>query len=860
MLKLKQSLLILSTFCMTAILSVASHAAEKFHYFSADERFDEVIPTPESSLGYPVGTWHVRHDQLIQYMGTLAKRSNRVNYAEIGQTHEQRKLVHLTISSPENLAKLEDIKRRHLAIWQTGESDNGQKLPLIIWMGYSIHGDEASGSNAAMLVAYYLAASKSDFVKQLLKETVIIVDPSLNPDGLSRFAHWANSHKSKNLVADPENREHQQGWPSGRTNHYWFDLNRDWLLLTHPESRARIEQFHQWRPHVLTDFHEMGPNSTYFFQPGIPERTNPNTPQQNISLTNLLGEYHAEALDRDKQFYFTKESFDDFYFGKGSTYPDAHGSIGILFEQASARGHLQETQHGLLSFEQAIKNQLTTSLSTFKGALENKEKLQAYQQSFVAETQEEAKKDDVAGFIFEIDRDRTGFNQLLDILQRHQIKVFQVVDDAEIDDQRFAAGKSYFVPNQQPEYRLIKSLFSERKSFKDNTFYDVSSWNIAHAFNLEFAPVPDNRLRRLTLAKEPAKALPGVKNNLNPEAVAFLFGWEDANAPSLLQTLMKNGFHTNISSRPFTAKTAEGEWPFFPGTVVVKNNGRQPDSAASRITDFADKAGVKVWSAMTGLTSEGSDLGSRHVLPISSPKLLLVGGEGTSQYEVGEIWHYLDQFIGESPSIVELSRLSKLDLSYYTHLIFADGDYDEVDEKTVEKISSWLRSGGILIGQKRASKWFAEKEWLQTKFADKEAIDKAFDTSTYQFSEREQLSAKKRIAGAVFEANVDHSHPLLFGFSEKPLPMFKNSNLIMKKPSKPFVAPATYTASPLMAGYASEELQQLVANTAAIVSHRVGQGRVIAFADNVNFRGYWRGTRRLMTNAIYMSPFISVSG
>ncbi|XOV80138.1 MAG: M14 family zinc carboxypeptidase [Aestuariibacter sp.] len=832
----------------------------EYPYFSTEEVFDDSVPTPESELGYPVGQWHVRHDQLVNYMTSLAENSNRVQIEQIGETHEQRKLLHLTISSPENLARIEDIRNQHLQVWQSGKRKQNEELPLVIWMGYSIHGDEASGSNAALLVAYYLAASKSEFARNLLDKAVIIFDPSLNPDGLSRFAHWANTHKSKNLVADRDNREHQQGWPSARTNHYWFDLNRDWLLLTHPESQARIKQFHKWRPHVLTDFHEMGSDSTFFFQPGIPSRTNPFTPEQNVSLTNLLGEYHAEALDDDKQFYFTKEGFDDFYYGKGSTYPDAHGSIGILFEQARVRGHLMETIHGPLHFQEAIKNQLTTSFSTFKGALENKVKLQQYQRSFVVQTAEQARDDKVAGYIFEMGNDRTRFNQLLDILQRHQIQVYQVVEDVEIDEQRFAAGQSYFVASEQTQYRLIKSLFSERKSFKDNTFYDVSSWNIAHAFNLRFSAVPDNRWRRLTLAKEQAQPLPEVTNSLSQDAVAYLFSWEDANAPRLLQDLLDENFKASISSKGFTADTAEGEWAFLPGTVVLRNDSEQPADAVTQLTELANAASIKIWSAMSGLTPTGSDLGSRHVKPIQSPNVLLVGGEGTSQYEVGEVWHYLDVFIGKSPSIVDLSRLAKVTLADYSHIIFVDGSYDDVSDKTSNKIHNWLQAGGVLIGQKKAAQWFAEKEWLKTHFADKEAIDKAFDTSTYQFGDRDQLAAKKRIAGAVFETQVDFTHPLLFGFTEKPLPMFKNSNLIMKKPAKPFLTPVTYTAAPLLAGYTSEELQKMVANTAAVVSHKVGKGRIVAFADNVNFRGYWRGTRRLMSNAIFMAPFISVSG
>ncbi|PTB99073.1 peptidase M14, partial [Thalassospira xiamenensis] len=263
------------------------------------------------------------------------------------------------------------------------------------------HGDEPSGSNAALLFAYYLAAAEGDAIEQVLADSIILLDPSLNPDGLARFAQWTNQHKSQNLVADSQHREHVQDMPRGRVNHYWFDLNRDWLLLQHPESRARIANFQKWKPNVLTDFHEMGTDSTFFFQPGIPTRRNPHTPEENVELTAALAEKHAAALDEQGRLYFTEEAFDDFYVGKGSTYPDVHGAVGILFEQASSRGHLQESINGDVSFPFTIQNQLTTSLTTLFGAHANKAWFLDYQQRFYKEAMAAAQDADFDGYLLQ---------------------------------------------------------------------------------------------------------------------------------------------------------------------------------------------------------------------------------------------------------------------------------------------------------------------------------------------------------------------------------------------------------------------------------------------------------------------------
>ena len=845
---------------IVSMIGASVHAAQSWSvnsdldYLPANQNYDPQIPLPEEVLGYPVGTWHVRHDQLVAYMYRLAEASDRITIRETGRTHESRPLVLLTITAPENHQNVPQMREQHLARIKSGEAAPAD-APLFLYMGYSVHGNEPSGANAALLVAYHLAASRSQEVESLLKENVVLLDPSLNPDGLSRFAQWANMHKGYSLVADKAHREHREHWPSGRTNHYWFDLNRDWLLLTHPESKARITQFHQWRPHVLTDFHEMGTDSTYFFQPGIPSRKNPWTPDTNVTLTNALGDFHAQALDEAKQLYFTQEAFDDFYYGKGSTYPDAHGSVGILFEQASSRGHLQDSINGELSFPATIQNQFTTSLSTFAGSVANKAAILAYQQQFYRDTRSLIDDDKVKGYLLGVNADQQRLARAADILARHQIEFSMLAEDNTIDGVQYTAGKSIYVPVDQPQYRLLKSLFSERKSFLDNTFYDVSNWNIALAFNFDYTPVNKSQERKLALTDY---AQQSVDNSLSAGAYAYAFDWQHYQSPALLQALLSEGVQARVAGASFSAKikAMDVERDFAAGTVVIPSALAQPDNLHTLIQKHANQQQIPVYEIRSGLTAKGIDLGSRRFAPVDLPKVLMVGGKGTSQYEVGEIWHYLDTRIGIPASLVDLSDLANLTLSSYTHIIFANGRYSSVGEDTESALTEWVKQGGTLIGQKNAVKWFSTNNWIANKVKSNDAIDDAFETEGLGFGDRQALAAKKLIAGAVYRTQVDLSHPLMFGYSKDRLPMFKTANTILQENDELFTQVAKYTAQPLVAGYSSDELQALVANSAAIVVKQNSKGRVIAFVDNIHFRGYWDGTNKLMANSLFMSPLM----
>ncbi len=393
-------------------------------------------------------------------MYALAESSDRIHIENRGSTFEGRPLLLLTITSPLNYSKIEQIRKDHLTLTEKNFNElTIEDMPVVVYHGFSIYGNEASGSNAALAVAYYLAAAQEPKIDDLLKNTVILFDPSYNPDGLQRFAYWANMHRNKNINPDPNDREYNEIWPGGRTNHYWFDMNRDWLPVQLPESKARIYTFHKWSPNILTDHHEMGTDSTFFFQLGIPSRTHPLTPTKNQELTAAIANYHANALNKIGSLYYNKESFDDFYYGKGSTFLDINGSIGILFEQASSRGHAQESDNGILTFPFAIRNHFTAALSTLEAAVALRTQLLEYQRTFYKNARKEAASG--GAIVFGDTKDASKVGHFAEILQHHKISFYELKEDFSIQGKNYKKGYAYLIPKDQKQHRLIKAIFEK---------------------------------------------------------------------------------------------------------------------------------------------------------------------------------------------------------------------------------------------------------------------------------------------------------------------------------------------------------------------------------------------------------------
>ena len=822
-------------FLLFISFSISSQEIDLSYYIANDANFDQNIPTPKSIIGHEVGEWHVTHDKLVEYMKSLAKASDRVTLENRGKTFEGRPLLLLTITSPNNHLRINDIRQRHIDGTNNASIDVSND-PIIVYQGFSIHGNEPSGSNASLVAAYYLAASLSSETEDLLKNTVILFDPSFNPDGLQRFAYWANTNKSKNINPDPNDREYFEVWPRGRTNHYWFDMNRDWLPVQLPESRARIASFHKWLPNILTDHHEMGSNSTFFFQPGIPSRTHPLTPQINQDLTREIGNYHAKAFDKIGSQYYSEESYDDFYYGKGSTFPDINGGIGILFEQGSSRGHAQETSNGLLTFPFTIRNQYTAAMSTLEAAKNMRVKILQYQQNFYEKSRKESSK--AKAIVFGDHKDAAKSYHLAEVLKRHQIAIHELKSDFRANGKQFKKEYSYIVPMNQKNQRLVKAMFDERKSFQDSLFYDVSAWTFNHSFGVDYAENVS-----LSNAGPEIKTLDFKKGIVSENStVGYLMPWNEYYTPKALNAILQKGLRAKVSMKNF--KNGGVSYDYGTIHIPVQNQKLNSQELYNFLSEVAEESHLKIDGVTTGL-NDGIDLGSNNFKNINLPKVAMLVGSGVNVSDPGEIWHLFDQRYDMHVTKLDLIYFNRIDISKYNVLIAPNSR--NLDKKSIEKLQSWVRNGGTLIGYRSAVKWLNTNKFINIEF-EKSSNDSIKEVS---FEAKSLKNGAQVIGGAIFEASIDRSHPINFGYKNDKIAMFRNTTLFMRADKKSFNNPIKYTDDPLLSGYISKENAKVIKNTVPFKVQPLGRGRVIVFTDNTNFRAFWYGTNKLLMNAIF---------
>jgi predicted RNA binding protein YcfA (HicA-like mRNA interferase family) len=820
------------------------------------------ISTPAATLGFELGELHARPEQLLAFYQQLAKQSDRVSVRVVGYTHERRPILNVIITSPKNQARIKEIE----AARQRGD----QNSPLVVYLGYSVHGNEPSGANAAPAVAWHLASSLDASVNDMLDRTVVVIDPMFNPDGLARFASWVNSYRGQTLVSDPNTLEHRESWPSSRGNHYWFDLNRDWLYLIHPESQAHVATFQQWRPHILGDFHEQGTDATYFFQPGIPSRTHPLTPSSNQQLTEAIAKFHARALDARGEMYFSRESFDDFYYGKGSTYPDIQGAIGILFEQASSRGHIQDSRsaaNGVLNFEHTIANQVTTSLSTLQAADAMRTQLIEHQTKFFEDAKKMAVADGNRAMLFAAPNNPGRLRDFVNMLKKHGLEVHQVKGSHTINGQRYDAQNAIAVPMQQRQVRLLEGMTELRKEFKDNTFYDVSAWSVTKAFDLASSKTNLDVIGAPYSGVEKA----GV---LGESTIAYVFDWQNDDAAPLASALLKAGFKLRTMSKPMSLTTQQGVKEFSMGSmaVVVSMQNQSSETVLKNLRGIVDAhfPSVAVHALSSGSGNSGLDLGSATLKSVESPRVALLTGAGLDSTSVGELWHWLDTHLKLPTTQLSLDRIGSLPLERYTHIVMADGSY-RFSEEGNKALERFVKNGGVLIGVEGALKWASQQAFVQTKpkksddkksddkkSDDKKSEDKKSDEKTkandnrLNYADQDAHAAKERIAGAIFNADIDRTHPIAAGLPRDTVPVFRTHNEAYRMEGDRYATVAAYTNNPVISGYVSEANAKNLAGTAVLTAQRVGSGSVILTTAALGFRSGWVGSRRLLDNAIFL--------
>ncbi|MDR1336401.1 MAG: hypothetical protein LBK22_06200, partial [Tannerella sp.] len=641
-----------------------------------------------------------------------------------------------------------------------------------------------------------------------------------------------NSNRSIRFINDsPLDREHTEGWPRGRGNHYWFDLNRDWVNIVHPESQARVAFYQDWLPHVQADHHEMGANSSFFFEPTDPDGNESRfVPRATYRLNAEFANYYARALDRIGSFYYTKEGYDNKNPTFGSTYPDYNGAVGILFEQGSSRGIRQTSDNGLLTFAHTVRNQLVSGIATIDAANDNRQALFDLQKEFFTVNPKDGGKNYIIGDAHDLSRLRKFISRLLD----HRLEVYENDSDITVDSVKYEKGKSCIIPVAQPNSALVQIIFDEKKDYSDAGKLGYGAgFSVAYSSGLAYAQTVHPAKGRRLEEKPAGKTTPFSRSDY-----AYLIDFRDSRTQAALFRLLEKDLIVKTASQPFSINS-DGQATDFPvGTLLIPVAG-QPLSAGDLFA-FLQSVGeteeISLLPVSTGYNLKGVDLGSSAFRRIRKPGVLLLTGGGISSTEAGEVWHLFDQKLAYPLVRIEVESFNRIPLYDFNRIILASGTYTELNARAIEKLKQWTDNGGILITLNSASQW-ASRNLLESRSASR-----ADSIPT--------PAAGRRLPTSVVETRINLNSPLAYGLTRTVLPVSKESLSVLK--GSPANTVAVYSDSPLLNGYLPKESGTAFKNSASILT----VNNIILFAEDPLFRGVWEATERTFVNAVLFGDLI----
>ncbi|MBI3004964.1 MAG: hypothetical protein HYY49_06060 [Ignavibacteriales bacterium] len=834
------------------------------------------IPTPEAVLGYRIGERFTDYRNLERYMEKLAASSERVKRVVYGETYEHRPLQLIIISSSQNLARLQEIRTENLQLTDPRTIKSRAVAdrivgtnPSIVWLSYGVHGNEASSPEAAIATAYQLCAGTDPRTQAILDNVVTIIDPSENPDGRERYVRWVNGATSFPPNAAPGAYEHREPWPGGRTNHYYFDLNRDWAWQTQQETQARIKIYREWMPHVHVDFHEMGYNSTYFFFPAAPP-FHEALPTEAKKWGEIYGKGNAEAFDKDGIPYFVGEVFDMFHPGYGDSWPTFNGAIGMTYEQAGGAGLLIKRSNGqILSLRDRARNHFTTGIATLETTVKHKkERIQDFLRFWQTGTEAAGR---VKGYVVSQGTDPRRAGRLTSILMAQGIEVHQLQEQAQLDVQRFYSKRgsresfargTFYVSLSQPQSRLARALLEPHAAVKDTFFYDVSAWSLPIAYGLDAysaeSPLPPTA-KKLTEVPQVAGSVKG-----GAAQVAYLIPWDRHDAMRLTWQLLERSYTLHYATRQFETMQRS----FGAGTVIAfvsQNN----DSLHADIQQLASTFGVEVFSTNTGLTEKGISLGSRRVMPIKKTSIAVLTDSPVFSNNFGQLWFLFEREFKIPFTAIRATDVKTFELDTYGIIIIpSGGDYGSaIDSAAVDKLRRWVQQGGTLIGIDEGARFLAKSRpgltaaVLQTdkKEDDKSKEEKDREKAKKELTKRQTLFEKQEtqrldnIPGTIFRALIDTTHPIGFGMPHEMF-VFKGNGTPVELSENGHTVARFSKDTTEVSGYAFPEKARKTAETTYIQDFRIGRGHAILFTEDVAFRMFWIGLNKLLMNAMLFVP------
>ena len=804
----------------------------EYFYSAKGVSYNQAIPDPQSFLGYNIGERFVEYGDALRYVMALDRASDRVSFKTFGKTFENRPFIQVYITSPANQAKLEAIRLEHLKLTdpKTAASMDAKKLPIVINVMGSIHGNEASGINAIVPLMYFYAAAEDPAVKDLLDNAILIFTPGQNPDGLNRFATNVNVYSSYNAdILNNSIKEHSLPWPSGRSNHYWMDVNRDWLTAQMPEGQNLVKMYEYWMPNVVLDLHEQGSGSSgeYYFSPGDANRTHYCIPQKNQDLTLEISKYTEYAIDSCGITYFTRRGYDDFFIGKGACYGDVQGSVCILHEQSGTYGHMREfkKRNEIRKFIETVRNQSVASMAVINGAYANRDEIRDYQTEFYINSAKEAAADANKGYSFSTSNKGIAYHFINNLLL-HEIDVYPVADKAD----------TWFVPFEQRHYKKLKTIFDDITEYgKGNThFYDISTWGPVYAYNL----------KRELLAETPAlgekitvNTFPQGEVEGGQSTVGYAFSLAEYYTPYMLNALQKAGVAVKVAPQGFEYKYKAGKIKktFPAGTIVIPADGQDlaADALYAVISEQAAKCAVTV-EALKSDKRKGFTLSDVELRDVRSPKTIIATDMG-SQGEIGEDWFVLDHRYDMQHYMIDFKKIDNgLKLDDFNVLVLSGSvPSKKATPRAYGSIAEWVANGGTLILQGNAL--HAAENIGQPKIINNEG---------------------KGVQGLVLKADAKLSSPLLWGYDQQQIPVFKGGAGTYTVPESAETVLSWSTEDPYLTGYVTEENLNRIKGTPVVSVMKLGKGSIVFIAEDLNFRSYWYGTTHIFTNAIYFGDML----
>jgi len=804
--------------------------------------FSQIIQSPEEFLGYKLGERFTRHHKVVEYFTYVSKQLDNVELEKYGETNEKRPLYITYISSKKNIQNLEQIRLANLG--QTGLKSKSDNDIAIVWLSYNVHGNEASSTEASMQTLYELVTQKKDY----LENTLVIIDPCINPDGRDRYVNWFNQVSSSPYNPDQTAKEHREPWPGGRANHYLFDLNRDWAWATQVESAQRLRVYNKWMPHVHVDFHEQFINNPYYFAPAAEPFHEIITDWQRGFQTQI-GKNHAKYFDQKGWLYFTKESFDLLYPSYGDTYPTYMGAIGMTYEQAGhgMAGLGINTDHGYeLTLIDRVAHHKTTGLSTVEIASKNAAKLNSEFKKFF-----DNRKLLYKSYVLKNEnKDKT--ERLIALLDKHEI-TYEYAEKGQVkgynyqtqkEDRMNVNSKDLVIHTNQPKGKMVKVLFEPNAKLADSLTYDITAWSIpyAHGFKAMASKT------KVSSRKDVISGM--VFNNVDKNAYAYLAKWNSLEDATFLAQILHADLRVRFAEGDFTL---EGQ-SYKKGTLIVlRGDNKNNKDFDAKLTGLANKYGRALQPVKTGFVSSGKDFGSSSVNPINKQKVAVLSGQGTSSLSFGEIWHFFEKQLEYPLTILDTDYFSRVNLDDYDVLIIPNGFYGSVLNKSgLEKVKKFSQGGGTVIAIGNALRAFADKKGFalkskKAKKADEKAQPKANLTP---YADRERAGAINLITGAVFKSKVDETHPLAFGYGKEyfSLKLGSRSYEYLKNGGNvAYYAKDTKNVS----GYAGSKAAKNIPESLLIGEERQGVGSIIYMVDNPLFRSFWENGKLFFVNAIF---------